>query len=184
MTSVNSWDHSVFVPYITFRGIYHVTISFKNFLKSLQDYVKDYDLDLDPDFQRGLVWTTNQKSNYILHILRGGMTGKDFLFNCPNWDSCPTGRMVLVDGKQRANAISEFFEDKFRVNGCLASEINFRGQEPSVSFYVHSLDTKEKVLQWYLDMNSGGTPHTKEELEKVRRMLKGEANMVTRKVVP
>jgi hypothetical protein len=29
----------------------------------------------------------------------------------------------------------------------------------------------QMVLQWYLELNSGGTPHTKEELDKVKKML-------------
>lgn len=32
--------------------------------------------------------------------------------------------------------------------------------------------TKEEVLQWYVDMNTGGTPHTNEEIERVKKMIK------------
>jgi hypothetical protein len=39
---------------------------------------------------------------------------------------------------------------------------------------VNNLKTEEEVLKWYLELNSGGTPHTEAELNKVRKMLKGK----------
>ena len=38
-------------------------------------------------------------------------------------------------------------------------------------FNVNNLKTKKEVLKWYLEMNSGGTIHTDEELDKVKSML-------------
>ena len=31
---------------------------------------------------------------------------------------------------------------------------------------INDLPTRKDVLQWYLEMNSAGTPHTKEEINK------------------
>jgi hypothetical protein len=39
---------------------------------------------------------------------------------------------------------------------------------------VNDLKTREEVLQWYLDLNSGGVVHTEEELNRVREMLEKE----------
>lgn len=36
---------------------------------------------------------------------------------------------------------------------------------------VNDLKTEKEVLQWYVDMNSGGTPHTNEEIERVKKMI-------------
>ncbi len=36
---------------------------------------------------------------------------------------------------------------------------------------MNDLRTEKEVLQWYVDMNSGGTPHTSEEIERVKRMI-------------
>ena len=38
-------------------------------------------------------------------------------------------------------------------------------------FNVNNLKTKKEVLKWYLEMNTGGTVHTKDELNKVKGML-------------
>lgn len=39
---------------------------------------------------------------------------------------------------------------------------------------VNDLKTRAEVLQWYLDLNTGGVVHTTEEIEKVKRMLAKE----------
>ena len=40
-----------------------------------------------------------------------------------------------------------------------------------IFWHVNDLQTKKEVLTWYLEMNSGGTPHTEAELERIRRMI-------------
>lgn len=41
----------------------------------------------------------------------------------------------------------------------------------SLIFHINDLKSKKEVLQWYLDMNAGGTPHTSEEIERVKKMI-------------
>lgn len=41
---------------------------------------------------------------------------------------------------------------------------------------INDLKTKKEVLQWYVEMNENGTPHTSQEIEKVKTMLKEESN--------
>jgi hypothetical protein len=36
---------------------------------------------------------------------------------------------------------------------------------------VNDLKSEKEVLQWYVDMNAGGTPHTNEEIERVKKMI-------------
>ncbi len=36
---------------------------------------------------------------------------------------------------------------------------------------VNDLKTEKEVLQWYVDMNLEGTPHTNDEIERVRKMI-------------
>ena len=38
-------------------------------------------------------------------------------------------------------------------------------------WHVNDLSTYSEVLQWYLDLNSGGTVHTEEELNRVQQLL-------------
>lgn len=36
---------------------------------------------------------------------------------------------------------------------------------------VNNLKSEKEVLQWYIDMNAGGTPHTSKEIERVKKMI-------------
>ena len=38
---------------------------------------------------------------------------------------------------------------------------------------MNDLKTEKEVLQWYIDMNAGGTSHSKEEIDRVKKMLEG-----------
>ena len=41
----------------------------------------------------------------------------------------------------------------------------------SISIRINDLQYERDVLQWYIEMNEGGTPHTKEEIQKVKDMV-------------
>lgn len=141
----------------------------------LNRYQKDYDLDMNPDFQRGYVWTTQQKINYVEFVLRKGRSSKEFLFNCSGWVRGELGQMVLVDGKQRISACLDFLHNKIPVFGCyyrdFRDSIN-RGHRYSFRFTINDLPTRKEVLKWYLQLNSGGTVHSEDDLNKVRELLK------------
>ena len=40
-----------------------------------------------------------------------------------------------------------------------------------ISIRINDLQYEKDVLQWYIEMNEGGTPHTKEEIQKVKDMV-------------
>lgn len=129
-------------------------------------------LDLDPDFQRGHVWTTVQQVAFVEHMLRGGKSPRHIYFNCADWKRA-RGAIQLVDGKQRLEAARRFIAGRLPVFGGLtASDL---GECPPFNvdfrFHVHTLQTRREVLEWYLAMNSGGSVHTESELARVRALL-------------
>ena len=146
----------------------------------LQDTLTRYDdksvkgwlgLDMNPDFQRGHVWTRQQQIEYVEYRLMDGPSGKDIYFNHPNWRSNFKGQMVLVDGLQRITAALLFMENSLPAFGLYRKE--YEGRLPAhVEFILHvaELQTTAEIYQWYIDFNAGGTPHTKEEIEKVKRL--------------
>jgi hypothetical protein len=134
-------------------------------------------LNLDPDFQRAHVWTEAQQIAWIEFFLRGGKTGRVIYLNHPGWMRAFQGEFVIVDGKQRVQAARRFLNNEIRVFGSYFSE--YTDKMPfsyfTLKINVNTLQTRAEVLQWYLEFNSGGTPHTQDELDKVRRMLQGAA---------
>lgn len=173
------------IPQFTRFPGYRYDCSWDELEHSLNRYEEHYGLDLDPDFQRAHVWTEEQQRKYIEYVLKNGHTGKELFFNCPYWNSNGhAGKITLVDGKQRLNAVMRFMRNELKIfanfdpklEGYLLSE--FDGYLPiliaSFKIYINDLRTREEVLQWYIDLNDGGTPHTNEEIKKVRVLLSEE----------
>lgn len=147
----------------------------------LEKFEADYGVDLDPDFQRGHVWTQRQKTKFIEYILRGGVV-PPIRFNSPCFgghrkskDCDLPDTVVLVDGKQRLNACLEFLDNKVSVfNGNYLKDFDDQDvltRKVGITYSVNKLQTKAEVLQWYLEMNEGQVAHTSDELERVRLML-------------
>lgn len=142
-------------------------------------------LELQPDFQRARVWTPEQQSRFVEALLRNNLPSSSLLlqFNVPHFDCLSTfkgdlpERMQCVDGLQRITALMEFMEDRLPVfGGIKMSDLNetsfsLKRVNYTVIVAIHSFQTRAELLQYYLDINSGGTPHTQEELERVRGLL-------------
>ncbi|MCP4427239.1 MAG: hypothetical protein GY803_22350 [Chloroflexi bacterium] len=43
----------------------------------MQEVDDDMGVDISPDYQRGHVWTREQQTKYVEHILRNGISGRD-----------------------------------------------------------------------------------------------------------
>lgn len=160
------------IPQFTKTPAYKVDIFLEDFKQRIEDMKQKFNLNLCPEFQRGHVWTEEQQIKYIEYLLRGGTTGRDLYFNHPGWFRDWGGEYVCVDGLQRITAILKFLDNEIPVFGHFKSE--YDGHIPMnifIHWHVNDLQDPKDVLIWYLEMNEGGTPHTKEELDKVRKMI-------------
>jgi hypothetical protein len=136
-------------------------------------------LNIDPDFQRPHVWKERQQRMWLEFFMRGGRTGRVLYFNHPSWmRGYNKGEFVLVDGKQRLEAIRRWMADEIKVFGSYKSEYtdSCRMLSNTIKINVNTLPTKAEVLRWYVQMNGGGTPHSKKDLLKVLDLLKEEEN--------
>lgn len=135
-------------------------------------------LNINPDFQRGHVWTKEQQTAFLEFWFRGGVINNAIYFNCPRFTSGAVSfdKFVLVDGKQRLQAILDFLDNKIRIFGHYFKEFEDKIGVGTIRlrFCVAELATRKEILEWYISINAGGTPHTKEELNKVRALLKKE----------
>lgn len=151
----------------------HENLGFVKYIDRIKEEIEKYHLQLNPDFQRGHVWTVQQQEKYLEFFLRGGKGGRDFYFNWNNEE------YVLVDGLQRTNALIKFVNNEIKVFGQYFSEFEFTKYivtanplpEFTVNVYRNNLASKKEILQWYVDMNAGGTPHTNEEIERIKKMI-------------
>lgn len=162
------------IPQFIHGGNYKSTQEWRMLPKIIKDWETEElaPLDIDPDFQRGHVWTIGQKISYIEYKLKGGQGSDIILFNCPGWMDNWKGPFQLVDGKQRLNAVLLFLNNEIPVFGNnYYSNFEDRLFNVHFTFHINNLKTRKEVLQWYIELNTGGTVHTEEEINKVRSML-------------
>lgn len=163
------------IPQLTQCQASGVFVSLNYLETKVNDDIRDYGLQLNPDFQRGHVWTEEQQIAYVEYVLRGGQSGRDVFFNNPSWNV--RGEYVCVDGLQRITALLKFVKNEIPAFGYFYLEYEDQrilSMRYGIYWHVNNLQTKKDVLTWYIEMNEGGTPHTKEELDKVRKMIKNE----------
>jgi hypothetical protein len=167
------------IPRFTSWGNYQVTQGWVGLKDALKEIGGPSGLDFDPDYQRGHVWSEVQQVRYVEYILRGGRSGRDIMFNAPDqnphWEG-PRQPVEVVDGKQRLTAVLRFMANEIPAFGRLCGEYEGRLNRTNIyfNFHINDLMTREEVLQWYLDINSGGVVHTDDELERVRDLLRAE----------
>ena len=156
---------------------YQVDIEWGDMQFQLDRYIKNYQLDLNPDFQREHVWDDAKRIAYVEFILRGGASSRDIYLNCPGWQTsmAQRGPMQLVDGKQRLDAAFKFMNNEIPAFGSYLKDFTDRlTYRAGFKFHINSLNTRAEVLSWYIDLNSGGVIHTNEEIERVKRLLELE----------
>jgi len=160
----------------------------------LEDYLArqvEVSLDIDPDFQRGHVWDDAQRIAYVEHVLCGGETGKNLLVahtgKLSHYKTRPDGTVylpdyVLVDGKQRLDAVRRFMRDEFTVfagvagkaEGYLWSQLGRSlARKIGLAFRWRLVVCKDRrdILRLYVMFNAGGTAHSRDEIERVRAMM-------------
>lgn len=163
---------------------------------------KQNDIDLNPDFQRNLVWDNTRKSALIESILLG-IPIPVFYFA-----ESKSGRYNVVDGLQRLSTIKQYLNNEFYLK-----KLEHLGNDCNGKYYM-DLDGNEKSKKKYLDrkysrrlenaqlivnvieysspqkvkydifkrLNTGGRPLNKQEVrnciasDEVRKFLKKSVN--------
>lgn len=165
-------------PYIQCND-YSVDVSLRYLSVTISEYIEEQGLELEPDFQREHVWTEQQQQTYIEHLLRQGASGLDIYFNHTKWHSTKgrgDGWFVCVDGLQRLTACLKFMRSELKVFGLYYNEFEDKiSTMIRLRFHINSLKTRKEVLNWYLQINSGGTVHSQSELERVAKLLAAES---------
>lgn len=167
------------IPKYTSIGNYNPNMRLKYFIEWIDEQIKEFGLQLNPDFQRGHVWTENQQIKFIEHLLKGGTTSTTLYFNHPNWMNSFDGDFVCVDGLQRITAIQRFMNNEIPAFGTYLDDFEDKDvmlRKIDVVVNINNLKTRKEVLQWYIEFNSGGTVHTEEEINRVKKLLEDEEN--------
>jgi hypothetical protein len=137
-------------------------------------------VDSDADYQRGNVWNLSDKQSLIDSIFKHIDIGKFTLIRRV-W-KCKTKLYEILDGKQRLNAIIEFYENRFEYNGKKFYDLSIRDQNHfqnySVSYGELSSDikeiTNEQKYRYFLKLNTGGKLQDPKHIKYVEELLSHE----------
>lgn len=150
----------------------------------LPRFIEQFRVDLDPDYQRGYVWTLKQKKEFVGSVLQSCQSIPIFWFN---WkESQLHGPSEVVDGKQRINAILGWIRGDYEAvcpcgevfHSSDIDEIGRRNLDMMTTLKMHFVQLDRLgVLRFYLSLNSGGTVHKKKDLTKVQRLIEEETNV-------
>ena len=157
-----------------FSDDFDLRVSYSNTcMEGLLEKVYHFGVDFKPSFQRGLVWTQNQKEALIQTIFDMGSIGT-FAFNRLPYES--KGPLFeVIDGKQRLSTLCEYYEDRWPFKGVYYSELSWHDtstfKRASVLEVTLQEATEETKLRLFLRINRAGTPVDVEHIGKVQAML-------------
>jgi len=134
--------------------------------------VYHFGLDDEPIYQRGNVWNLEDKQKLIDSIFKNVDIGKFVFVHLPYEKDCKS--YEILDGKQRINAIIEFYEDRFSFNGKKYSELNWRDQNHFEHYGISVAEIKnatpKQKLLYFLKLNTGGRLVDPKHLEYVQKL--------------
>lgn len=152
---------------MSFESLYNVYTTFKE---------EHPNANWFPEFQRGSVWTQEQKEQLIISMLHGLPIGSFYVNEWWFDEEEKRAKMdhVLFDGQQRFTAILEFLTGQFPITyedkQYFVTDLSF-SEWLSLKRYpisvVHSyIEDWNALIDYYVLINKGGTQHTSEEFQR------------------
>lgn len=135
-----------------------------------------FGIDFNPDYQRGYVWTQEDKELLLDSVFKNIDIGKFALIRLSDaeWIERDFGYEIL-DGKQRLSTLIEFYENKFAYKGKYYNDLSWKDR---ITFKNHNIsvaevqsENKKTILKYFLMLNRTGKAMDKSQLDKVENML-------------
>lgn len=138
-------------------------------------------LNFNPDYQRELMWSDEDKTSLLDSIFNNIDIGKfsfiDIDYSKEGFDFNKDYFHEILDGKQRLTTLREFYEDRFVYRGRKYSELNIHDRlhfdlYPISKGVVKEPKDRRDIYRYFLKLNTGGKPMPQEQIEKVRNLIK------------
>lgn len=147
--------------------------------KMYRKYAEE-EIDLNPEYQRELVWTDKQKQDYILAILK--QRAKITPVIIEKLTEQGTVLYEILDGKQRLTALFDYIDNKYPLKSgeyfkdLSAKDMNVitqtRVSYTRITSYKECDVPLDFKLAYFLEINALGTKITDEHIEKIENKLK------------
>ena len=136
----------------------------------------NFGVEMNPYYQRDYVWNIKDKENLIDSIFNNIDIGK-FAFIKRSYSEDIL--YEILDGKQRLNALIEFYENKFTYKGYYYNDLSIKDRRAFKNFAISVGElknlSKADILKCFIKLNTSGKVMDKEHIDKVINMLhKGE----------
>lgn len=136
-----------------------------------------------PDYQRGHVWTDDQCARFVGFLAEGGEPSPIYVQRWPLRMDLPD---EILDGLQRITAIRRFLDGEVPMELTDGTRLYLRDLDaesqrllvgnagPSIVLQYVLYEKRADVLDMYLRLNRGGTPHSDAEIDRVRALREAE----------
>jgi hypothetical protein len=144
-------------------------------LMTLVGQMYRWGIDLEPDYQRDLVWDEEDKISLIHSMFHNIDIGKFTTIKRPFNEDGTIPSYEILDGKQRLSAVIEFFQGRFKYNGKIYQELHPKDQHHLKDYHILLAEVQERITQkqkyqYFLKLNTTGKPQSKEHMDKVREL--------------
>lgn len=148
-------------------------------IQSLFTKVYSFGVDFEPEYQRGYVWSSEDKVALLDSIFNNIEIGKFAFIDNSDTKWKETGLSYeILDGKQRLSTLCEFREGKFEYNGFKFNQLYPLDRAHILNFPVSIAEirdaTEQDVLKYFVKLNSNGKVMSEDHLSKVKSLIKGE----------
>ena len=115
-------------------------------IETIVNRIKNGDIDLQPDFQRGEIWTDKKKKKLIDSILRGWRIPPiHFVLNDKSIDE-------VLDGQQRLAAIRDFYDNKICIDGKIEPDDKTISELDGLCYRDLSIEWQRKFRQYIINI--------------------------------
>lgn len=137
-------------------------------------------IDMDPEYQRGNVWSEDEKQALLDSIFMHAEIGR-FVMRSKEKDSdvnLDEYLYEIVDGKQRLTTIMDFYLNRLAYKGVYYNELSPKDRYCFRNTYLSLADmedaTKEDALRVFLMVNQSGHPMDPTVLNNAKKLLQKE----------
>lgn len=138
----------------------------------VESYVINFGVNFSPEYQRELVWDSENEEKLIESIFNRVDIGK-FVFIHLGYSS--DIMYEILDGKQRLTCLYRFFTDQFTYKGYYYSELPWKFkcvfEDTAVSVAVTRKEnmSEKSILNYFLKLNTSGKPVAQEHLDRIEK---------------
>jgi len=149
--------------------------SYRTQLSGLIFMCLEFGVNLNPPYQRGLVWTEEEKTKLLDSVFNHVEIGRFVVHKLPFGKQYS---FEIVDGKQRLTTLLDFFLDRWAYRGYKFSELSPQDQTTFEKYPIVQIEIEDipqiELLKYFKKINQTSHPITQEHFAYIDELIKQE----------